>query len=99
MILFGVLAGLCLIAGFGLGLYENDVRWQIVEAVTEVRPDLEPYAVFSRARSFWDSEVHRLHAVHFPGSGLLRWHKAVSLAAIVCFLAFALFLILALRHS
>jgi hypothetical protein len=98
MILYGVLAGLCLIAGFGLGLYENDVRWQIVEAVTEVRPDLEPYAEFSRARS-WDSDLHRIHAAHYPESHLLRWHKTVSLAAIVSFLAFALFLVLALKHS
>jgi hypothetical protein len=99
MILFGVLAALCLIAGFGLGLYENDVRWQIVEAVTQVRPDLEPYAVFSRARSCWNSEVHRIHAAHYPGSRLLRWHKTISVAVIVCFLAFAFFLVLALKRS
>ena len=99
MILFGVLSALCLIAGFGLGLYENDVRWRIVEAVIDVRPDLEPYLAFARARSFWNSEVHRAHAAHYPESRLPRWHQAISLAAIACFLACAVFLLLALKRS
>jgi hypothetical protein len=99
MVLYGVMSALCLLAGFGLGLYENDVRWRIVEAVTEVRPDLEPYAAFSRARSFPASEVHSLYALHYPASGLVRWHRTISLAAIVCFLAFAVFLILAIKRS
>jgi hypothetical protein len=99
MILYGVLAALCLVAGFGLGLYESDVRWQIVEAVHEIRPDLEPYAMFTRARSFWNSEVHRLYGANYPERSLLKWHKTISLAAIFCFLAFAVFLVLAIRHS
>lgn len=99
MILFGVLAALSLVAGFGLGLYENDVRWQIVEAVHAVRPDLEPYAMFSRARSFRASEVHRLYQANYPENPLLKWHKTISLAAMVCFLAFAVFLVLAIKQS
>jgi hypothetical protein len=99
MILYGVLAALCLLAGFGLGLYENDLRWQIVEAVHEVRPDLEPYAMFSRARSFWGSEVHQIYGTNNPEGSLLRWHKTISIAAITCFLAFAVFLVLAIRYS
>lgn len=99
MILFGVLAAFCLVAGFGLGLYENDVRWRMVEAVTDARPDLEPYLAFARARSFWNSEVHRIHALHYPESRLPRWHQAISLAAIACFLAFALFFVLAIKRS
>ncbi len=99
MIFYGVLAALCLLAGFGLGLYENDLRWQIVEAVHLVRPDLEPYAMFSRARSFWGSEVHRIHETQYSESRLTNWHRTISTAAIACFLAFAIFLALAFRHS
>jgi hypothetical protein len=99
MFLYGVLSALCLIAGFGLGLYENDLRWRIVEAVQELRPDLEPYAMFSRARSFWGSEVHLIYHQHYPERPLLKWHRAISLAAIGCFLAFAALLVLAVRFS
>jgi hypothetical protein len=99
MFLFGVMSALCLVAGFGLGLYESDVRWRLVEAVMDARPDLEPYVAFARARSFWDSEVHRIHAVHYPESRLPRWHRTISLAAIFCFLASAVFLVLAISRS
>ena len=99
MILFGVMSALCLVAGFGLGLYEYDVRWQIVDAVTEARPDLEPFAAFARARSFWKSEVHRIYAAHYPESRLLLWHRTIALASIGCFLAFTVFLVLAIRRS
>ncbi|HEY6488985.1 MAG: hypothetical protein WCC26_10230 [Terracidiphilus sp.] len=99
MLVFGMLAALCLVAGFGLGLYENDVRWQIVEAVHAVRPDLEPYAMFSRARSFRNSEVHELYRANYAEHPLLKWHKAISFAAMVCFLAFAVFLLLAIKQS
>jgi hypothetical protein len=99
MLLYGILAALCLIVGFGLGLYENDLRWQIVEAIQEVRPDLDPYAMFLRARAFWGSEAHLIYRTHYPERPLLRWHQRISVAAIGSFLAFAVLLVLAIRHS
>ncbi|MGO9436114.1 MAG: hypothetical protein ACLPH3_05595 [Terracidiphilus sp.] len=99
MFVYGVLAILCLIAGFGLGMYEYDLRRQIVEAIHQVRPDLEYRALFARARSLRSPELTAIYLEQFPQSRLLQWHKTVSIAAPACFLAFALFLALAIKHS
>ena len=99
MFLYGGLAALCLIAGFGLGMYEYDLRRQIVRAVHEVRPDLDTFALFARARSLRASSVHALYRDHYPQSHLLRWHQIVSIVSPACFIAFALFLTLAIKHS
>lgn len=99
MILYGGLALLCLISGFGLGMYEYELRWRIVNAVHSVRPDLEPFALFSRARSLWRSPVYRIYRDHHPQSRLLRQHTIISLASPSCFVAFAVLLVLAIKHS
>jgi hypothetical protein len=99
MLLYGVLSALCLIVGFGLGLYESDLRWQIVEAIEEVRPDLDAYATFLRARAFWGSEAHVIYRKYYPDRPLLRWHRAISVAAVGCFLAFAVLLVIAIKRS
>jgi hypothetical protein len=99
MIVYGALAMSCLIAGFGFAMYEYDLRWQIVHAVHHVRPDLEPSALFARARSLWGSSVYRIYRDQYPQSYLPQRHKAVSFAALACFLGFALFFVLAIKHS
>jgi hypothetical protein len=98
MFLYGGLAGLCLIAGFGLGMYEYNLRWQIVNAVHKIRPDLERFALFARARS-GSSSVHALYREHYPQGKLLRWHRIVSVASPACFIAFAVLFAVAIRHS
>ena len=88
----------CLVAGFGLGMYEYDLRWKIVNAVHEVRPDLEPFALFARARSLRSSNVQAIYREHYPQSHLLRRHRIVTLAAPVFFIGFAVLLALAIKH-
>jgi hypothetical protein len=99
MILWAALAMLCLVAGFGLGWYEYDLRWQIVRAVHRVRPGMEPLALFARARPLWRSEVIEVYRNHFPDSPLLTRRLVVSLAAPACFLLSTAFLVMAIRHS
>jgi hypothetical protein len=99
MFLFGGLAALCLIAGFGLGMYEYELRWQIVNAVHSVRRDLEPFALFRRAGSLHRSDVQNLYRTHFPDGTLIRRRWFVSLAAVACFVLGAMFLVLAIRRS
>ena len=99
MILYGVLAMLCLIAGFGLAMYEHDLCWQIVKAVHSVRPDLEPFALFARTRSLRRAEASNLYRDHFPDGSLLRKRQLVLIAAPACFLLAAVFLVLAFRQS
>lgn len=99
MILWAALAMLCLVAGFGLGWYEYDLRWQIVRAIHRVRPGIEPRTLFARARPLWDSEVIAIYRTHFPDSPLLTRRLVVSLAAPACFLLSAAFLVMAIRHS
>ena len=99
MIVYGVLAMLCLIAGFGLAMYEYDLRWQIVNAVHRVRPDLEPFALFARARSLGRGEVINLYRAHFPDGGLIQRRWVVSLAAPACFVLGAVLLVVAFTHS
>src|SRR5579863_335063 len=99
MILYGVLAMLCLVAGFGLGWYEYDLRWKIVTAVHLARPDLQPYSLFTRARSLGSSEVHTLYRAHFPQGRLIARRRIAFFAAPACFLLGALFLVLAYTHS
>ena len=98
MIVFGGLAALCLIAGFGLGMYEYELRRQIVEAVHRVRPDLPRLMLLARARSLRDSEVVTLYREHFPDSPVLARRWMVTLAAPACFVLSAVFLVLAVRH-
>lgn len=99
MILYGVLAMLCLIAAFGLAMYEHDLCWQIVKAVHSVRPDLEPFALFARTQSLWRGETLNLYRDHFPDGSLLRKRQIVSFGAPACFLLAAVFLVLAFRQS
>ena len=99
MILWAALAMLCLVAGFGLGWYEHDLRWRIVRAVHRVRPDLEPLTLFARARSLRGSDVIEIFRNHYPDSPLLRRRRMVSVAAPACFLLSAAFLLMAIRRS
>jgi hypothetical protein len=99
MILWAALAMLCLVAGFGLGWYEHDLRWQIARAVHRVRPDLELLALFARARPLRGSEVIDIFRNHFPDSPLLARRWIVSLGAPACFVLSAVFLVMAIRHS
>jgi len=99
MILYGVLAILCLIAGFGLGLYEHDLRWQLVRAVHGVRPDLDPATLYASARSLRRGEVLNLYQAHFPEGSLLKRRWVVSIAAPACFVFGAVFLVVAFTHS
>lgn len=99
MILFGALALLCLIAGFGFGMYEHDLRWQIVNAVHSARPDLKPFALFARSRSLHRSEALELYRTHFPSGPLLKKRRMALFAAPTCFLLGAIFLMLAFTLS
>jgi hypothetical protein len=99
MLLYGGLAALCLIAGFGLGMYEYELRRQIVHAVHEVRPDLERLTLFARARSLRNSNVQAIYREHYPDSSLLRRHRIVIIVSPACFIAFAILLALAIKHS
>jgi hypothetical protein len=99
MVLFGGLAAICLIAGFGLAMYEYELRWQIVNAVHSVRPDLEPFMLFARARSVRATELLKLYRKHFPEDALLKKRRLVFLAAPACFVLGAVFLVLACTHS
>lgn len=99
MIFYGALALFCLVAGFGLGMYEHDLRWQIVNAVHSVRPDLKPFALFARSRSLHRSEAVDLYRVHFPSGPLLKKRQMALFAAPACFLLGAIFLVLAFTHS
>jgi hypothetical protein len=98
VIVYGTLALLCLIAGFGLGMYEYELRRRIVDAVHRARPDLEARTLFARARSLRTSGIGDLYRERFPSGRLLQRHKAVAIATPACFLAFVLFLALAIRH-
>ena len=89
----------CLVAGFGLGMYEYELRRQIVRAIHDVRPDLEPFALFARARALRSTNVQAIYREHYPQSHLLRRHRIVTLASPACFLAFAVLLALAIKHS
>jgi hypothetical protein len=99
MVVYGALAILCLIAGFGLGLYEYELRRQIVEALHQARPDLDMRVLFARARSLRSPDLKAIFLQAFPESRLLQQHQAVALAAPAFFVAFALFLTLAIKHS
>src|ERR1700753_2613021 len=99
MILWAALAMLCLIAGFGLGWYEHDLRWQIARAVHRVRPDLEPLKLFARASPLRSSEVIEIFRDHYPDSPLLTRRWIVALTAPACFLLSAVFLVMAIRLS
>lgn len=99
MILWAALAMLCLIAGFGLGWYEHDLRWQIARAVHRARPDMELFVAFARSRPLRRSEIIEIYRNHFPDSTLLTKRLVVSLAAPACFLLSAAFLVMAIRHS
>jgi hypothetical protein len=99
VIVYGTLALLCLIAGFGLGMYEYELRRRIADAVHRARPDLEPRALFAITRSLRASGVGDLYRERFPKGRLLQRHTAVAIAAPACFLAFVLFLVLAIKHS
>jgi len=99
MVLYGVLAMLCLVAGFGLAWYEHDLRWQIVNALHRVRPDLEPFALFARAGSLRRSEVLRLYRAHCADGDLVKRSQIVLLAAPACFLFGAALLVLAFTRS
>ncbi len=100
MILYGALAMVCLIAGFGLGMYEHDLRWQIVRAVHSVRPDLGPFVLFARVgSSARRSEVLSLYRAHFPNGSLLKRRWIVLFAAPASFVLGAIFLVLAFTHS
>ena len=100
MILYGALAMVCLIAGFGLGMYEYDLRWQIVRAVRSVRPDLGPFVLFARVgSSARRSEVLSLYRAHFPSGTLIKRRWIVLFAAPACFVLGAIFLVLAFTRS
>lgn len=99
MVVYGGLAILCLIAGFGLGLYEYEMRRQIVEALHQARPDLDMRVLFAQARSLRSPDLKAIFFGAFPESRLLQWHRAISLEAPAFFVALALFLTLAIRHS
>jgi hypothetical protein len=99
MFLYGGLALLCLIAGFGLGMYEYELRRQIVHSVQAARPDLDTGALYAGARSWRASTVHGIYRDLFPESNVLRRHTMVSLASPACFVAFAVLLMLAIKHS
>jgi cobalamin synthase len=99
MIVYGGLAMIFLVAGFGLGWYEYDLRWKIAHAVHRVRPEMQVLVLFSRARSLRTSSVHRIYREHYPDGRLAQWHVAFAIASPLCFLAFAALLALAIRHS
>jgi hypothetical protein len=98
MVVYGALAILCLIAGFGLGLYEYELRRQIVEALHQARPDLDMRVLFAHVRSLRSPDLKVIFLEAFPESRLLQQHRAVALAAPAFFVAFALFLTLAIKH-
>jgi hypothetical protein len=99
MVFYGVVAALCLIAGFGLGMYEYELRRQIVNAVRSVRPDLDAGLLYASARSLRGGEVLNLYRTHFSDGGLLRRRWIVSLAAPACFVLGAVFLVVAFTRS
>ena len=99
MILYGGLALVCLIAGFGLGMYEYELRRQIVHAVQAARPDLDTGALYAGARSWRASYVHAIYRDLFPESTVLLRHAMVSLASPACFVPFAVLLMLAIKHA
>jgi hypothetical protein len=99
MIVYGAAALICLIAGFGFGMYEYELRRRIVDAVHRARPDLESHTLLARARSLRTSRVGDLYRERFPNGRLLQRHRVVTIAAPLCFLAFVLFLALAIKHS
>ncbi len=99
MIVYGGLAALFLIAGFGLGMYEYELRRQVVDAVHRVRPDLDRFALYARARALRNSDVIAIYRENFPDSRLLTRRWIVSLAAPACFLLSAAFLLLAIKYS
>jgi hypothetical protein len=91
---------LCLIAGFGLGMYEHDLRWQIVHAVHSVRPDLGPFVLCARVgSSARRSEVLSLYRAYFPNGSLLKRRWIVLFAAPASFALGAIFLVIAFTHS
>jgi len=90
---------LCLIAGFGLGMYEHDLRRQIASAVRSLRPDMEFAARFARVRSPRASEALDLYRIHFPEGSLLKKRQMVLIAATACFLLGAVLLVAAITHS
>jgi hypothetical protein len=99
MILYGGLALVCLIAGFGLGMYEYELRRQIVHAIKAARPDLDIGALYADARSIGGSNVRNIYCSLFPESNLLRQHAIVAVASPACFVAFAVLLTLAIKNS
>ena len=99
MFLYGGLALLCLIAGFGLGMYEYELRRQIVHAIHDARPELDTRTLYAGARSLRSSNVRGLYGDLYPESDVLRWHRLVSLLSPACFALFAVLLVLAIKHS
>jgi hypothetical protein len=99
MFLYGGVALLCLIAGFGFGMYEYELRRQIVHAIHDARPELDTLALYAGARALRASSVHAIYRDLFPESNILRRHAMVSLSSPACFVAFAVLLMLAIKHS
>lgn len=82
-----------------MALYEYEMRRQIVEALHQAQPDLDMRVLlFAQARSLRSPDLKAIFFGAFPESRLLPWHRAISLEAPAFFVAFALFLTLAIRH-
>lgn len=90
---------LCIIVGFGLGMYEHDLRRQIASAVRSLRPNFESAALFARARSLREAEALTLYRAHFPEGVLLKRRRLVLIAAPACFLLGAVLLVVAFTRS
>jgi hypothetical protein len=99
MILWAASAMLCLVAGFGLGWYEHDLRWQIARAVLRVQPKPDAPAPLSRVRPRRDAEIIEIFRDQFPDSPLLMRRSIVLVAAPACFLLSAVCLVMAIMRS